>query len=251
VGLVHATAYTDDRQVMQYLLQRLAERGVESRLISPADLQWRDGVAAVADEARLVNVSALIRFFPAEWLPNLPRSCCWSNFFSGGRTPQCNPATALLTQSKRWPLVADDLGLALPTWLSTTPETRAPAEVPWRTSDEWVLKPALGRVGESIGLPGITPPKEWQQIARHVRWHGRHWIAQRRFEPVPMPVAGGDMYPCIGVFVIDGKASGAYGRVSRRPLIDEKAQDAAVLVEGSPVVAAGARQACYDTNRAL
>ena len=34
------------------------------------------------------------------------------------------------------------------------------------------------------------------------------------------------------MFVVDGVAAGVYGRVASRPLIDERARDVAVLVEG-------------------
>jgi hypothetical protein len=38
------------------------------------------------------------------------------------------------------------------------------------------------------------------------------------------------MYPCIGVYTIDGKAAGVYGRVGKKPIIDQYAFEAAVLV---------------------
>jgi hypothetical protein len=37
-------------------------------------------------------------------------------------------------------------------------------------------------------------------------------------------------HPCIGVFVVDGRACGAYGRLAERALIDSAARDVAVLV---------------------
>jgi hypothetical protein len=41
------------------------------------------------------------------------------------------------------------------------------------------------------------------------------------------------MYPCLGVFTIDGRVAGAYGRVARTPLINHLAQDAAVLIDAA------------------
>jgi hypothetical protein len=38
------------------------------------------------------------------------------------------------------------------------------------------------------------------------------------------------VYPCVGVFVVDGRAAGIYGRVARRPLIDARAHDVPVLL---------------------
>lgn len=231
VALVHATAYTDDRQVMVFLARELAARGLRPVLTGPDHLRWKDGQAVLTSDAFTGPVAFLVRFFPAEWLPNLPRACGWKHFFGGSGTPASNPAYALLTQSKRFPLVWDRLATGLPTWRRLLPETRDPREVGWRRDEGWVLKPALGRVGDLIGLAGATEDKEWKVIRRNVRWHPRHWVAQRRFAAVPLPTSDGSVYPCIGVYTVDGRAAGAYGRTASRPRIDHLAQDIAVLVE--------------------
>ncbi len=56
------------------------------------------------------------------------------------------------------------------------------------------------------------------------------WVAQQRFEAVPLSTASRDLFPCIGVYTLDGAVIGAYGRIARRPLVDHLAQDAAVLI---------------------
>jgi len=38
------------------------------------------------------------------------------------------------------------------------------------------------------------------------------------------------LHPCIGVYTVDGKAAGIYGRLSVRPVVDCTAFDTAVLV---------------------
>jgi glutathionylspermidine synthase len=149
-------------------------------------------------------------------------------------TPLSNPATAILTQTKRFPLVWDALATSLPTWRRLLPETRDPRDVPSAHGDQWVLKPALGRIGEDIAMPGVTPPDEWRRIARAARRHPDGWVAQRRFESVPLETPTGPAFPCIGVYTVDGRAVGAYGRVARRPLIDWSAQDAPVFVIEQP-----------------
>jgi glutathionylspermidine synthase len=231
VALVHATAYTDDRQVMVFLARELEARGRQALLVAPDHLRWVDGRARIETGWFQGRLDAVVRFFPAEWLPNLPRACGWQCFFHGGRTPVSNPAAALLTQSKRFPLVWDRLETPLPTWRRLLPETRGPRDAPWRRDASWVLKPALGRVGDGIGLAGVTPEKEWKQIRREVRFGARWWAAQRKFEAVPLEVGGETFYPCIGVYTIDGRAAGGYGRVARRPIVDHLAQDVAVLLE--------------------
>ena len=46
---------------------------------------------------------------------------------------------------------------------------------------------------------------------------------------MPIDVGGVAVYPCLGVYTIGGRVAGAYGRLARRPLIDARAEDAAVL----------------------
>ena len=110
--------------------------------------------------------------------------------------------------------------------------------MPWRESDEWILKPALGRVGEGIGMRGVTEAGDWKGIARRARWFPRHWIAQRRFTSTPLIVEGDVHHPCVGVYTVDERVAGAYGRLASRPLVDWRAIDVAVLVERE---SAGAR----------
>ena len=228
IGMIHATAYSDDRQVMVYLSRRVAQVGLRAVLAGPDHLDWRDGGAHIGGE----RLGAIVRFFPAEWLPNLPRLTHWQNLVGGSRTPILNPASALLTQSKRFPLTWPRLRTPMDTWRLLLPETRA---LMWRDRQrldpQWVYKPSLGRVGDGVGIAGATSDRSWRDIRRGTRWHPRHWIAQRRFNAVPISTPHGQRYPSLGVFVVGGRACGVYGRMSPRPLIDHRAMDVAVLVE--------------------
>ena len=230
VALTHATAYTDDRQVMTYVGRRLAEQGVRTSLVSPGHLRWRDGRAHLETDWARGPVDAIVRFFPAEWLSNLPSSCGWTSFFHGASTPVSNPGAALLTQSKRFPLVWDALRTPLPTWRALLPETRDPRDAVLRGGDDWVLKPALGRVGEDIAVPGVTGPKDRARIARAATRHPGQWVAQRRFVPTALRADGAELYPCFGVYTVDDRVAGVYGRAGRRALIDGQAVDVAVMV---------------------
>jgi Glutathionylspermidine synthase preATP-grasp len=230
VALVHATAYSDDRQVMTYLGRRIEALGGRPALVSPAHLRWRDRRASIDAAWGTEAVGAIARFFPAEWLPNLPACCGWPRFFAGGATAVSNPAAAVMTQSKRFPLVWDALETALPTWRALLPETRDPREgSAWRSADDWVIKPALGRVGEGIGLRGVTAAKDWRALERAAARHPELWVAQRRFEPTCLHVGAERLYPCVGVFTVGTRVAGAYGRLARRAIIDWRAQDVAVL----------------------
>ena len=88
---------------------------------------------------------------------------------------------------------------------------------------------ALGRVGEGIGMRDAVQPMEMKRIARSVRWWPSRWVAQRRFHTVPIEVSGQRVFPCLGVYTLDSRVIGAYGRLAALPLIDSRAADAAVL----------------------
>jgi glutathionylspermidine synthase len=233
IALVHATAFTDDRQVMLYLARELRGMGAKVELVSPEHLRWEAGRAFVRGDWYTGPAAFVFRFFPSEWLVNLRRDCGWKHFFHTAITPLSNPATALLTQTKRFPLVWNELTTPVPTWQRLLPETRSLDEVCWQRGNEWVLKPALGRVGDMVGVPGVTNAGNWRSISKEARARPRLWVAQQRFEAVAMETDQGPVFPCIGVYTIDGRAAGAYGRVARVPLIDQFAQDAAVLIAGN------------------
>jgi glutathionylspermidine synthase len=127
--------------------------------------------------------------------------------------------------------VWDALKTPLPTWRTLLPETRDPRQVSNHPPEAWVLKPAWGRIGEKIGILGVTDRDDWHKIQQAAKQHPERWVAQRRFELVPLVTAEGNFYPCMGVYTVNGRAAGAYGRLGKRSLIDETAQDVAVLTK--------------------
>ncbi len=229
IALVHATAYSDDRQVMQFLANRLTEAGLTCVLAAPDHLRWENRRAVSLVEGAAGPIDGIVRFFPAEWMPELPASSGWRGYFDA-LTTMCNPPQALLGQSKRLPLVWDRLDVDVPAWRAALPETRDPREAPWRTDETWLLKPAFGRVGEDIAWRGSGKAKDWRRLSRSATLWPRHWIAQRRFESRALPTRNGARHLCVGVFTIDGKASGFYGRLATGGIIEKHAQDIPVLI---------------------
>lgn len=228
IAMVHATAYSDDRQVMQFLAQRIAARGPKVLMVSATHILWEKGHASVSSAFSNGPLDLLIRFSPAEWLPMMGERD--AAYFKQSQTPISNPAAAILTQSKRFPLSWPFLSAKLPTWNSLLPQSRCPSDISPREYRDWVIKPALGRVGEDVALAGASSDQDLAHIYRAARWRSRSWIAQQRFEVIPVKSDRGIFYPCIGVFTVDGRAAGAYGRIARSPLIDHNAQDVAVLI---------------------
>jgi glutathionylspermidine synthase len=226
IALLAAPGFMEDQQVVSYLAQVLRELGVDARLAGPLQLEWRSGCAHLNGNA----LGAVVRFYQVEWLPGLPRRSQWSCLLSGGRTPVTNPLECVFGESKRFPLVWDSLRSELPTWRRLLPETRDPRDAPWRNDESWLLKAAWCNTGDSVSARGLIPDDEWRRAFWSATLFPRQWIAQRRFDPVPVASPIGDVYPCIGVYTIDGRAAGAYSRISTTRFIDHRAIDAALLL---------------------
>jgi glutathionylspermidine synthase len=231
VALVHATAYSDDHQVMEHLARCLSAYGLRVCLLSPSHLRWRERRAEIHSNFASGWPDAILRFFPAEWLPNLAHEDCWKAYFRRTSIPVSNPGSAIVLQTKRFPLIWEDLHTELPTWRDLLPKTHNLSDIKTPPDETWVLKPALGRVGERIGIREVTPELEFQKIMQEARKNPKAWVAQKRFEILPIMTPSGKKYPCIGVFTIGGKAAGFYGRIADKPIIAHDAQDVAVLIK--------------------
>jgi len=126
--------------------------------------------------------------------------------------------------------VWDQLETPMPRWRALLPDTRDPRSVSWQQDERWLLKTSLGRVGDGVGMRGVTSASDWRNFARAARWSPGEFIAQRRFDAIPIATPDGPRYASLGVFTIAGRASGIYARVARQGLVDHTAQDVAVLV---------------------
>ncbi|UYV11768.1 MAG: hypothetical protein NCW75_10715 [Phycisphaera sp.] len=230
VALVHATAYSDDAQVMHLLARAFADRGTHAVVCGPATLPSPCAHA--------------LRFFPAEWLPALGRKSGWQRHFIDDALPQTNPATALVSQSKRWTLLWDRLRTPLPAWRALCPPAHEVEPLTEPLHKGRVYKPALGRVGEGVILAANDRPpahdREARRSRRALRADRAHrtaglpgrWLAQDRFTPAGITDANGiERAVCLGVYVIDGTAAGVYGRVATGEIVDQAAIDTPVLLE--------------------
>lgn len=229
IAFVHATSYSDDRQVMEFLSDCFQAQGYRTIFAAPDHLEWRNQRAYCMMKGNEGPVDGIIRFFPLEWLANLPRSSNWRGYFDS-KTTSCNHPVAIFTQSKRLPLVWDELNIQIPTWKMLLPETKSPGAVK-PEDDGWIYKPALGRVGDGISIREAITEKEQTGIFKAVRRRPVDWVAQRKFISRPVQDTNGEAYHlCVGVFTVDGKSAGFYGRISPYPRIDERAQDIPILI---------------------
>ncbi len=212
-------------------LAREARRhGLRALMCKPGQLNWSAGRAHTAASRRGGTPPLLIRFVNADWLPRLHRRSQWTPWFAGGKTPMSNPGTSVLIQSKRLPLIWNKLRSPMPTWRALLPETRCPSKLDAAALRGWVLKPVLGRVGEGLAMPGITEEAKYKKALRQARRDPTGWAAQRLFESIPVPTPQGPRHICLGIFTVDGRAAGAYARMTAKPLVDGYAEEIAVLV---------------------
>jgi glutathionylspermidine synthase len=230
VVLACAPGFMEDHQVVAQLRDVLRERSGEAEIATVGQIAWRDGRAWLRARDADREIAVIFRFCQAEWLPELCSGDEWPCFLGGGRTPVTNWGASALTESKRLPLVWDRLRANVPTWRQLLPETRALRDAPWSRDDGWLLKSAYCNNGDTVSIRAALSPAEWQRRAWRARLQPRSWLAQRRFETVALSDEVGALHACIGVYVVDGRAAGAYARVTRRPLIDFAAMDAALLI---------------------
>jgi len=231
-GLLAAPRYMEDQQVIACLADALRRRGWKTAQGHPGQVEWTDAHAHLRSPVGIVPLDVVVRFFQGEWLARLRDVGRWQPYFRGGRTPVCNPGSSLLTESKRFPLVWDKLTTPLATWRSLLPATRAPRAADWRRDPGWLLKAAFGNNGDEVVDRKLAGRKSWSSAKWAVRLRPSDWVAQRRFETLPVNTPDGLMYPCLGVYTVDGRAAGIYGRLAARPFIDYSAVDVAVLVAG-------------------
>jgi glutathionylspermidine synthase len=229
IAFVHATSYADDRQVMQFLGDYFNNHGYHTIMAAPDHIVWNNKKAVSIIEGQEGDIDGIVRFFPLEWLARLPKTSDWKGYYDC-TTPSCNHPASILTQPKRLPLVWDRLGVDVSTWKKLLPLTKDPKTVDPH-DDSWIYKPSLGRVGEGIGIKEAVSEKEFRSIKKAAKRHPEDWVAQQKFISQPLTTQDAQIYHvCIGVFTVNGKSAGFYGRISPYSRIDGRAKDIPILV---------------------
>lgn len=232
IMMVHCTCFSDDRQVMQFLGDRLSKKGFEILYGAADHIRFKNKKAFSILDGNLGELDAIIRFNPLEWVKEIkPKH--WAGYFDT-ETCSCNHPIALFAQTKRFPFVWGTLeknGISMKTWRSLLPETIEVKDL--KGKEGFIYKPAYGRVGEKIGIKEACTKKEFAEIIAEVTFFPKRYIAQKKFESRPIKDENGnDYHVCIGSYTVDGKHAGFYARISDAPRIDSNAADIPVLIEG-------------------
>ena len=231
IMLVHCTSYSDDRQVMQFLGDKLSGMGYEVIYAAADQLKFENGKAISILNNCEGEVDGIIRFSPLEWVADM-KTKNWHGYFNT-ETVSCNHPIAIFAQTKRFPFVWDLLeskGIDLSTWRKLLPETLEVNDK--KVDDKFIYKPVYGRVGENISIKEACKDDEYKKILKDVKRHPKKYLAQKKFNSRPLTnEEGEEFHVCIGSYGVENSHAGYYARISRSPRIDSYAADIPVLIE--------------------
>ena len=233
IFFVHCTCYSDDRQVMQFLGDKLKKDGYKVIYGAADHLRFKDGKAYSILSGNECEVDAIFRFTPLEWLKDM-KPKFWDGYFNT-TTMSCNHPIAIFAQTKRFPLIWDDLekaGINLSSWRKYLPETIEVSKA--KGKEGFIFKPACGRVGEKISIKEACKGNEYKDILKDVKKHPKEYLAQKKFISKPLlGLKSEEYHVCLGSYTVNGMHSGYYARISNLPRIDSNAADIPVLIERS------------------
>ncbi len=231
IMMVHCTCFSDDRQVMQYMGDRLHKEGYNIIYGAADHVNFKNKKAYCILDNNENDIDLIFRFTPLEWLIQMkPRR--WDGYFNT-ITKSCNHPIGIYAQSKRFPFVWDDLekaGISMETWRSLLPETLMVKDL--GEMDGFIYKPVYGRVGEKISIKEACKGDEYTKILKDVKKHPNQYLAQKRFQSMPLKGDNNTEYHiCLGSYTVEGQHAGYYARMSPYPRIDSYAADIPVLIE--------------------
>lgn len=228
---VHCTSYSDDRQVMQCIGDLMETYGFKSIYGASDHVKFINKEAFSILDGYETKIDGIFRFTPLEWLIDVkPKT--WSGYFDT-ITPSCNHPIAIFAQTKRFPLIWDLLeknNISLENWKRLLPKTVEVKKA--KENDEYIYKPACGRVGEKISIKEACEEDEYKSILKDVKRHPKKYLAQKKFHSKPLKSPDGKYFHvCIGSYTVEGKQAGFYARISEKPRIDSNAADIPVIIE--------------------
>ena len=235
IFLNYCTCYSDDRQVMEFVGDRLAANGYKILKGAADHIAFKAGKAYSILDGNECELDGIFRYTPVEWVMDIkPKR--WQGYFNT-ETPSINHPVSLYAQTKRFPFMWEILesnGIDMSTWKKLLPHTVKVTKeyCDEKSLEEYIFKPAYGRVGEKISIKEACRGDEFKKIIKDVKRHPGKYIAQKKFNSMPLVTEEGEeFHVCIGSFSVDDDHAGFYARISNLPRIDSHAADIPVLVE--------------------
>lgn len=248
VALLYATAYAEDLQVCALIERALTDRGVRC-IRCPATAPRHRGDAVYVGATA---VAALYRFFPLEYMDgqsNLDGLC---TAVAAGQLRTLSSFAHIYSQSKLafargWARrdelhVADQHALAAHTPLTLELEELDPEQL-LRERRQWVLKRALGRVGDEVFVGELCEDSDWGRLCQSVREAARatpleRWVVQRFVPQQPIATPQGERLVTLGAYVLDGRFVGYFARLSPFSHVSHEALCVPVFTRVPPLAAA-------------
>jgi hypothetical protein len=238
VGCVYATAYAEDLQICVLLRRLLEARGVRAILAPPTMPRFDRGRLRIGD----VPLSVVYRYAPAEWMEGQRNLADYEVAIRGGAVRTLSSFAHLYAQSKLAFARARALAADEPPAIRDAIATRLPATVDLAEIDdaplvgarpEWVVKRAFGRVGDEVFVGTLLEDDDFRAVlaeARARRAEGEAWIAQRFVPQRPIDTPWGPRLLTLGAYVLDGRFSGYFARVTRESHVSHDARCVPVFV---------------------
>lgn len=221
IALIYATAYAEDLQVCALIHRELRRRGVPAILASPTVLRRAGQGLRVGKE----RVSVLYRYFPTEYMEGQRNLSAIADAVASGHVRTLSNFGEIYTQSKlafaRVHALSDSLTEQQRAGLHYLPQTYAvtdlDAALVHSQRPNWVLKRALGRVGEEVFVGSLLRDEDWKQVIEKARLEhesGEAWVLQSFVPQRPIESPYGPLLMTLGAYVLDGEFCGYFARVT-------------------------------------
>ncbi|MEO6420263.1 MAG: hypothetical protein ABIP39_12680, partial [Polyangiaceae bacterium] len=207
-----------------FVKRALEERGLQAILAPPTAPRFRNGRLMIGS----TEISALYRYSPAEYMEDQRNVPDLVAAIEAGKVRTISSFSQIFMQSK---LAFARVWSGLEQAFSSGDRALLAAHVPAtfevcdidpeqleRERSDWVIKRALGRVGDEVFVGSLTAPADWAPLIKDVRSRvakGETWIAQRFVRQRAIATPWGPRLVTLGAYVLDGSFVGYFARLTR------------------------------------
>ncbi len=221
IALIYATAYAEDLQVCALIHRELVRRGAAALLASPTALRRKGKGLCIGPQ----KISVLYRYFPTEYMEGQRNLSAILDAVASGSVRTLSNFAEIFTQSKlafaRAHIHKQKLSATAAEGLRFVPLTYAVSDVPQEQLQaerpQWVLKRALGRVGEEVFVGSLVSDEDWLRVlakARVEHGQGEAWIVQAFVPQRPIWTPVGPRLLTLGAYVLNGRFCGYFARLT-------------------------------------
>ncbi|MBL9004887.1 MAG: glutathionylspermidine synthase family protein [Myxococcales bacterium] len=221
IALIYATAYAEDLQVCALLQRELRRHGARAILAAPTALRRRGERLYIGDEP----IAVLYRYFPTEFMEGQRNLDDILLAVKAGTLRCLSSFAAIYAQSKlafarafaQKDALPEPLRQALRVLPATYDLSDCSAQDLVNERERWVIKRALGRVGEEVFVGSLLSAPAWEQalqLARDDEEQGEAWVAQAFVPQRPIQSMYGRLFLTLGAYVLNGRFAGYFARLT-------------------------------------